>query len=318
MIVLMQINNGSLIPLIPLRELHLDRPAVNGGGDFLSAASGLVKIEDTFHVVADDSLQLGTFVSGSPTGEIRKLLNRPELPSDEKARKSVKPDLESLTRVKTESGEGLIALGSGSTDKRFSGVFVGLDEHGTLGNPIEFDLAPLYIELGKTFPELNIEGVASIGDKLRLLQRGNGSTGPNAVIDLNLAEAVKAASNGEPLRKDMIDTITAAQLGTTPGHRGPVPWTFTDLAALGDGSSVFTAAAEDTDNPYDDGEILGSAIGFLRADGSVSKLFQTDKKVKLEGIAVQKEGDQTRAFLVTDADDPHKPAMMYQAILPPS
>src|ERR1700752_5286310 len=46
------------------------------------------------------------------------------------------------------------------------------------------DLAPLYTALEeKEIPDLNIEGAAVSGDSLRLLQRGNGRAGVNAVID---------------------------------------------------------------------------------------------------------------------------------------
>lgn len=306
------------LTLRPVRELHLQSPTIEGGPNFLSAASGLAKVEDQYHVVADDALQMGSFpVEGQEAGQLRDLFaKRPALPADEKARKAVKPDLEALTTVETPNGKALLAVGSGSTDKRNSGVFIPLDDNGTPGQPVEFDLSNLYGALRQDFPELNIEGVAPVGDKLRLLQRGNGTSGPNAVIDIDLAQAVEAAGNGAGVNADLLENIKPADLGTTPGHNGPVPWTFTDLTPLADGRSVFTAAAEDTDNPYDDGEVLGSAVGILEADGTVSQIQQVDQKVKLEGVSAEPTASGAVATLVTDADDPHRPAMMYEVDLP--
>lgn len=296
--------------LIPVRPLTLKR-AEGNTDKFLSAASGLQKVGEQFHVVADDRLDLGTFTTvATEGGEIRKILDRAKLPQDEKERKAVKPDLEALTKVVHNGSEALLAFGSGSTEKRNTGVFMALDEQGNPGEAVEFDLGPLYESFSVGFPELNIEGAAQIGEHLRLLQRGNGSTGPNAVIDLDLADVVEAASNGEALSPRMLRGVKPVELGTTPGSTGPVPWTFTDLTSLPDGRAVFTAAAEDTDNPYDDGEILGSAVGIMEADGSISSLRPVDQKVKIEGVTIDSEREN-QAYLVTDADDPHKPAMMF-------
>jgi hypothetical protein len=303
----MQTNRANqALRLIPVRALTLNGTKKD---PFLSAASGLQRVGDQFHVVADDRLDLGTFtVDPESGGDVQKILDRPSLPQDEKARKAVKPDLESLTMVEHDGGQAMLAFGSGSTAARNTGVFIPMDHQGSPGDPIEFDLSPLYESLSADFPELNIEGSAPMGESLRLLQRGNGTTGPNAVIDLALADVTKAASSGGPLTPEMIRAIKPVELGTTPGSNGPVPWTFTDLTSLPDGQAIFTATAEDTDNPYDDGEILGSAVGMMDADGSVTSLAPVDRRIKIEGVTT----DDSETYLVTDADDPHKPAMMYR------
>ena len=304
-------QSNKMLHLVPVRALTLKGEA-DKSDKFLSAASGLQKVGDDFHVVADDRLDLGTFrLDPQSAGSVRPLLQRLQLPQDEKERKAVKPDLESLTLLRLGQEKGLLALGSGSTENRRSGVFLALDEQDRPGEPIEFDLTPLYGALAGQFPELNIEGVAQFGDTLRLLQRGNGTSGPNAVLELDLAGAYQAASRGEPLTPNLLKTVKPVDLGTTPGSVGPVPWTFTDLAALPDGRAIFTAAAEDTDNPYDDGEILGSAVGILDKDGTLAEIHQVDQKIKIEGVTLDPDNGYTPYF-VTDADDPHKPAIMYR------
>lgn len=294
--------------LTPVGELRL-----GGKKGHVAAASGLVKVDDTFHVVADDSLDLSTFSTDLAEGGVEKrLLDRQELPQDEKQRKAFKPDLESLTQVSTQTGEALLALGSGSTESRHTGVYLGLDSDGQTGKPIAFDLSPLYHSLGQQFPQLNIEGAAALDGKLRLLQRGNGEDSSNAIIDLDLHDSIEAASQGKALTPDLIRGTKSVDLGSTTGSQGEVPWTFTDLTSLGDGRSLFIAAAEDTDNPYDDGEILGSAVGVMEADGTISQLRPTVQNVKLEGLAVETTDEGLQAYLVTDGDDPHRPATMYK------
>lgn len=297
----------------PVRELQLREPTRPGMPPFLSSASGVTLAGNFYHVIADDGLHLGVFSKDSEEpGSLVKLLQRPDLPLDEKERKALKPDLEASALVPHGQGRAILAMGSGSTEQRNSGVFIPLNDDGSPGTPQEFDLSPLYSHLRERYPELNIEGLAPVGDKLRILQRGNGSPAINGVIDLDLARSLETIEKGRPLGPDLIVKVGEADLGTIEGSSGPVPWTFTDLAPLKDGRSIFTAAAEDTDNPYDDGEVLGSAIGILEADGTVSSIRKLDRRVKVEGVEVDGDG----ATLVTDADDPHRPGQMFRIRLP--
>lgn len=294
-----------------VRELDLREPTREGMPNFLSSASGVTRAGEYFHVIADDGLHLGVFQAGSKEpGSLLKLFDRPDLPLDEKERKALKPDLEASTIVTRGDQRLLLAVGSGSTERRNTGVLVPLESDGKPGPPQEFDLTPLYSELRQRYPDLNIEGMAPVGERLRLLQRGNSDPVINGVIDLDLNRALEKMEQGKALTADLIVATREADLGTVPDSQ--VPWTFTDLAPLQDGRSVFTAAAEDTDNPYEDGEVLGSAVGILEADGSVSAIYRLQNQVKVEGVDV--DGDQ--ATLVTDADDPHRPGQMFRIRLP--
>ncbi len=301
------------VEMKPVRELHLERPTRPGMPSFLSSASGVTEAGNFYHVIADDGLHLGVFPKDSEVpGHLIKLLERPDLPLDEKERKALKPDLEASALVKTSSGTAILAVGSGSTERRNTGVLVPLDAEGQPGTPKEFDLTPLYEDLRQRYPELNIEGLSPVGDRLRLLQRGNGTPTINGVIDLDLKQSLEAIESGKPLGPELIRSVKQAELGTIEGHSGPVPWTFTDLAPLEGERTIFTAAAEDTDNPYEDGEVLGSAVGILEADGTVSSLYKLDRRVKVEGVEV----NGGEATLVTDADDPHRPGQMFRITLP--
>lgn len=287
----------------PVRSLTLERPLLKGLPAFLAAGSGLVTLGPSFVVIADDALALAVFEGDAP-GRVHPLLERKPLPLEPKARKQAKPDFEALGAV----DEGLLVLGSGSRVNRRTGVWVGLPDF----EPREFSLAPLYKALDKRFPTVNIEGVAALPDRLRLVQRGNAKGGGNAIVDLCRECAVEQASRGSSWGPDLILAEHPVELGTLPGSAGAVPFTLTDLTALPDGSCLFTASAEDTLNPVDDGRVLGNALGKLDAQGRVTAFWRLDTPWKCEGVAVR----DGQVWLVTDADDPWQPAQLLRVALP--
>lgn len=293
--------------LTPGRSLHTARAVVPQGPRYLSAASGMVVRGRHFYVVADDTQILGYF-QGHQALRQTTILRRPPLPAEPKLRGKLKPDFEALTLLDIGTQPQLLALCSGSGRRRNSGVLIPLLPNGRPGPPLEFDLKLVYDALRERFVDLNIEGASVVGEHLRLLQRGNSSQSGNALIDLKLAPFLLAAMRGKSVGAEVLAKVQDVDLGTVPGSQGPVRWTFTDLCPLGGGRSIFTAAAEDTDNPYEDGEIIGSALGVLEADGTVSFFRKVDQVVKLEGVAVA--GDTI--YLVTDSDNPEEPATLFQ------
>lgn len=290
------------LPRLPMRklgELRLE------GDRHLSAASGLVSLEDQLFVVPDDGLSLGCFeTSLSRPGKARAVFNDPALPEDHDQRKKAKPDLESLTLVQPElsglPGRSLLSVGSGSTERRQRGVLVPVEG----GEPLPFDLTPLYQELSRQLPDLNIEGVAVQGQLVRMLHRGNSEGGANAVIDLDATRFFRSIAETGAVGPDALQSVRRVELGELSG----VKLTFTDLAPTPDGHFVFTASAENTDNPYDDGAVLGSVLGRMDRDGTVRDLRLLEGQVKVEGVDVALDG-QVR--LVTDADDPHRAAEVF-------
>ncbi|MBT9582402.1 hypothetical protein IV102_03565 [bacterium] len=304
--------------LTPLIRLALERAPIEGLPKHLAAGSGMTQVGNRLHVIADDALDMAIFDCDTKApGRLFTLFDRPTLPADHKERKKLKPDLESACLLQHQGSQFWLAVGSGSTENRSTGVCVLLDAEGEPKKAVEFDLAPLYAELKNRYPELNIEGTAPIVEegRLRLAQRGNGTRLDNALIDLDLDKAFTAAREGKSWGPEMIVASQPVTLPTLPGSNGPVPLTITDLAPLDGGRCMFTAAAEDTDNPYDDGAILGSCIGVVELDGTVSLLREVDQKVKLEGISVRPKDGGVEALVVTDADDPDCSATVYQTWL---
>jgi hypothetical protein len=307
-------------PLIlkPLLTLALERAASQGLPSHLAAGSGMTRVGDRLHVIADDALDMAIFdCSSQEPGRLFRLFDRPALPADHKERKKLKPDLESACLLQHEGSPFWLAVGSGSSPNRNTGVCVLLDAEGEPQTSVEFDLTPLYAELKNRYPELNIEGAAPLVEngRLRLAQRGNGTRLDNALIDLDLGRAFQAAREGKCWSPDMMVAAHPVTLPSLPGANGPVPLTITDLAPLDGGRCMFTAAAEDTDNPYDDGAVVGSCIGVVDLDGSVSLLRQVDQKVKLEGLTVRPQNGGVEALVVTDADDPERSATVFRTWL---
>lgn len=289
---------GAVIPVRRLFDLEV------------SAASGLVVDGGVAYVVADDETYLDGYDLGTGQRVARVPLLGGVLPEEHHARKAAKPDFECLTWL---PGRRLLALGSGSSARRRRGVLLYVE-----GAPAvrgEVDAAPLYEHLARTFHDVNIEGAAVAGPVLRLLQRGGhgaGAARPNAVIDLDLAATLRCLDERTPWGPSLVRHVRTVTLGEVSG----VALGFTDGCPLGPSSSsiLFAAAAEDTDNPYDDGPCGGSVLGILDAEGHVSRLDRLEGDFKVEGIT---RAGGTRLLLVADADDRTRAAPLLEADWPP-
>ncbi len=307
------------LPSTLLRCLNLAQGQHPQGRAHVSAASGLVQLGHRLYVVGDDELHLGMFDdarhTAAPTphpvpGTLLRLLDG-HLPSAAKARKAAKPDLETLALLPPVPGcpaGALLALGSGSKPQRQTGVLVALDAHGQPnGRMATVDLAPLYAPLRQRFADLNIEGALVVSGELLLLHRGNRGQADSACIrlDWNHAAPWLAGRKSEAPAPKSVQTLA---LGMIDG----VPLALTDGTPLQGGAWAFCAVAEATDNSYDDGHCLASAIGIVAPDGQLQQLRLLQGAPKVEGIAAQALDSGWCFTLVTDPDDPATPAQLLQ------
>ena len=303
-----------------VRTLNL-RSHPDGRSAHVAAASGIVQAGSNTYVVADDELHIGVFRSAtSEPGELQRIFAG-TLPAGPKARKKAKPDVEALALMPATRelpAGALLGLGSGSTAQRRRGFMWALDSHQSLsGAPRTVDLASLYAELAPLVQgTLNIEGVAVRGDEAMLFHRGNSKGGRNAVARVAVTRLLATDTDRRSLSAgpSALRGVVNYDLGSIDG----VPLTFADAHGLPDGRVLFLATAERTDHPVDDGAIAGSAVGLLGNDGSLGKMWPVAGQArKLEGVDVAYEPDGTaRLMLVTDADDPAKPAELLRATLP--
>lgn len=291
-----------------LGTLRIDPAQHPQGRGYLGSASGLVRCGSRLYVVADDELHLCVFEdtasAGTPPapGHLWRLLEG-DLPRDPVQRKKAKPDFEALAHLPPLPGfaEGaLLALGSGSTSRRETAVLLALDGCGQLsGHQATVSLAALYAPLRQRFADVNIEGTWVAHGEWHLLQRGNKSDARSACIryDWGVAASWLAGVQSEP---PAIQSVQLLDLGAVDG----VPLGLTDGVPLPGGEWLFCAVAEDTSDSVVDGACVASALGVVAADGQVRRLLRLQGAPKVEGIAVQAEGDGWLVTMVTDADDP--------------
>lgn len=298
-----------------IRELLLSHATSEKRAPHLAAASGLVNIDRTLYVVADDENHLGIFSADTHApGDLIRLFEG-TLPEKTKKRKAEKRDLETLTHLPAFAGYAhgaLLALGSGSKPNRATGVLLGLGANGQVNvAPQHIDLASLYDDLRNEFDALNIEGAVVSGNDFVLLQRGNKGS-KNGLIRFPIAAFLSDLAAGKAPRLHGAPTSLIVDLGNV----NDVPLCFTDGAALANGALLFTAAAEDTDNAIDDGMCIGSAIGIINADGKIARIERIEPAYKVEGVVASIRDQHLHVQLVTDGDDASKPAWLLSVVLP--
>ncbi len=254
----------------------------------VSASSGLVFLDGRFFVVADDENFLLSFSLEEKNDERKIILNDESLPLEPKARKKVKPDFECLIVI----NGSLLVVPSGSTLNRHRGYLV------TEGSVLPVDFQFLFGGLRKKIDELNIEGGFFHDEHIYLFHRKNTISGANAMIK------VKAQL---PLSDRSIVWIRPVDLG-------PNIYGITDAAFIAEQKIWFTAVAENTLNAYDDGPFEGALLGCMNLNGEVKFTEPLEITVKPEGLCVPPQANYF--YLVTDADDPSLPSLMYKGILP--
>lgn len=276
----------------------------------LSAASGLVVIGHYFYVIADDELHLGQFVVNSPNAGCWIPLFEGYLPHEKAAHKAKKPDIEALTLLpasKQYAYGALLAIGSGSKQNRQNAVIIPLDSNGNVAEkPYQFSLAALYQTLQQHFPDLNIEGACIKDNQLVLMQRANNQYRNSALIYCPLTTFLLLLDKPKP---DFSKCLIIVEY-TLPEIEG-IPLGFTDGKVLANGNMIFTAAAENTNNSYNDGACVGSAIGIITAEGQLQSCHLLQEPYKIEGIAVHIQNNKENIWLVNDADNPLMPATLF-------
>jgi hypothetical protein len=260
---------------------------------------------------------LGVFpASGSDPGELLQMLPG-ELPLEPKPRKRAKPDFEALLHlpaVGDYSQGALLALGSGSTARRYRGVLLPLNARQELDTDRlrVLDLSHLYAAVEREVGTVNIEGAVATHDRLWLLQRGNKGDGINAIIGFDLRKFCNAIDRSDAPSALAAQAVHRCELGAIRD----VPLGFSDGAALSDGSIIFSAIAEDTSDAYADGPFAGAAIGIIDSHGGLLRITHVREPAKIEGVfAAHADRSSVELLLVTDADDANVPSVLYSAKL---
>lgn len=287
-----------------LREINLPR---------LPSASGVEVVGDTVYIIGDDAPYLYSFDARQLTPGQRVQLFETAHFSSGRIPKTLKPDLECLTKLTTADGEtGLLALGSGATPAREVGFWVPLGK----GTPAAASVYPLsltalYQRLCELLPAgltLNLEAAAATPGALLLMQRSVGSAAGNLVFHCPLQptlDFVRLRTTQPPAIE-----VQHYQLGSIGGK----PAGLSGGTAFED-QLLVTASVEDTTDPVADGEVLGSFVGVLDAQRRSRQplpvaLVQLERpdgqpyRGKVEGVSVRRRLGPGRyeLLLVTDDD----------------
>lgn len=283
-------------------ELSFIGEFVAGG---LHSASAMEVLNNRIYIAGDSLTWIYEFSSSFAL--LSKIPVQPNQQKGEEA-KAVKRDWECMAVI----GNQLLIAGSGSV--------VGNRDHAVLLNPatqVYTEIAhwpALYSSLRSMLApgdELNIEGLTALGNYLLLASRGSLSSANYFFL---VPQTVVNAPTNEI---KMIHSAPADIKGVKAG--------FTGLFYIDDiDTLVYTAAAEAVDNAYDDGEVVGSAIGCINNISALTNAsnWQPDSQIlltdelsgKVESITVLEKLDNKYVCLaVTDNDG--KPGSIYKFTL---
>ena len=90
-----------------------------------------------------------------------------------------------------------------------------------------------------------------------------------------------------------------------------MPLCFSDATTLTEELVCFSASAE-----AEAGEIHGSVVGTIRADGSVRRLRTIDPRWKVEGVHATIDSGVIDFLFVCDQDDSETPSPLLSATMP--
>jgi len=241
--------------------------------------------------------------------------------------KAEKPDFELAFGVREGDRHQLIALGSGGLAARQRVLTWRRGEA-----PALIAVPRLYEQLRAAVvgeASLNFEGASMIGEWVVLANRGGdgGIEGsPDALVWMKWSAlaALLADPEGAPLPELRVQGVELGGLVGSDGREHALR--FTDLSARSEpGGLWYLAAAEQTVTFYDDGEVVGSALGVIDVpsvhdvhDGGVAALrfapIENERGEvggdKVEGVC--SGASANRLWAVTDPDDPDRPGELLE------
>lgn len=215
--------------------------------------------------------------------------------------KHIKPDFEAMCKVKFESGYFLFVFGSGSKSPQRDVLFV-IDPEGK--NPVKkYSLFEFYssirIKCSISADDLNMEAAVFYNGNLMLFNRGE-----NLIIRFSVEDLFQHFENRKYIPDFTFYAIDLPVLKYIPaGFSG---------ADIFEDKIIFTASVENTFNWIDDGEVLGSYIGFINFKNLKKgykppcKLLKENNavlKLKIESVAIASVSmEKMSLILVSDSD----------------
>lgn len=233
-----------------------------------SSGSALEFHHNVIYLIGDDSNKILCLNNGLDITSQIKLFDF----DGDRIPKKDKPDFEACTILNNQ----LFIFGSGSKIPQRTLLYIfDIDTHQIAIKSLQ----SLYENMIATndIQELNIEGITTINNSFLFFNRANNKQQNKLIIldDFNPNDLANTALKFVPIE---IENFKGYQLGIS----GATYFPENDIMYL-------TASAEDTDNAYDDGEIVGSVLYIIH---NASSVFLQDKIV-LNGPIILEEIDVT-------------------------
>lgn len=264
----------------------------------LPSASGIVHYNGFYYVVGDDTPFLFKLNQEFEVVEKYVIYLPVDTLKNGRIPKSVKPDFEGLEMI----SEGIfMVIGSGSKSPQRDHLSIIDTNNGFSVRP--YPLTGFYkafqkMEIMKG-SELNVEAIAYANDILFIFNRKK-----NVIFKMDYNALISYLSDAKPLPAIESVPYHLPQLnGIEAGFSGA---TFYEKENV----MLVTASVENTDNAYDDGEVLGSFVGILSltsSDYSIRwhTINSKGAALKIESITVNRalENKALEVILVADNDD---------------
>ena len=280
----------------------LDRQLLSGIG----ALSGVACLGDYIYFVGDDvryllKTNLKNHISSQTEFEKIPLFGQLAHIPLVTLSKAEKPDFEALTCIEMNGQQKLLVMGSGSTENRKQALLFNPANHQirTLINAADYNFLAKNQALTDG-ADLNIEAVCSDNQNLYIFQRGNINR-HHGVLVFDLAQI----QEGKSLEKSLVNSLNLQLTDIDDSASG-----ISDAYFLKDKNLIIAiATVEQTENTYDDGQVLGSFIILLSPDGKTLdfQVIQDNQgqpiPIKVEGITWLESTVDGEVFLLcTDSD----------------
>jgi hypothetical protein len=224
----------------------------------IPSASGVEVKKDYTYVISDDSPWLFEIDSNLNINRSILIHHSQDL-VDGRLPKPEKPDFEAMVTFKWGNDKDLLIFGSGSTPDRNVMVRVSIGGSGyeVRTYPLDEMYAELRAKCNIAEADFNIEGAATWGDYLILMNRGSNHL---IMVDKDhFEEFVKDRKNNKKKKK----LFTKFHFFELPKINGVQARFSGGTKVTGEELLVFSASVEDTKDSVNDGESMGSFIGLI-------------------------------------------------------
>ena len=263
------------------------------------SASGIEMVGEYYYVIGDDSPFLYVLDKSFQLVKKEKLFDA-EVKESGRISKKLKPDYEAMTFAMWNGKKKLFMFGSGSKEQREKLLVVNV----ATNTVKEFSLSRFYKYLRKksnvSENDFNIEAAVSLNNQLYLFNRGT-----NTVFRLSENDFENF------MKEDSDDIATLEYIKCKLPVMNDVQAGFSG-AGVFENKIFFSASLERTTNWIDDGEVLGSYIGYIdpkefKNHEPHCALIELDKKIffgKVESLVITgQSGNTLHIAAVTDEDN---------------